>query len=253
MTVSLMIPRGPLAERYAPALATLPQTYRAGGRSVAVVDGHSPSWPAALEGVASAGHTALLSEPVLAETGERVSAVVDLPWSGAPVAREAPRVEPNDVGLISATFVVGPDDGRAIDDAATDVLMSIVRLCDTPPVFTSWRQTRDGLTATGELGGALLRLSGVRSSFEIGSARVVLRSANGSMELKFPAPGAAWPGTLITTDESGDHSRPTVYSDAHRTSLVELARVAGGASSDDLRHYARAAAAVLKAREVTFR
>ena len=130
------------------------------------------------------------------------------------------------------------------------MLTVVVRLIDADAALTSWRDTADSLSATGDLGGAVLRLSGVRSTAQSPVARLVFRGSSRTVELRLPAPGAAWPGQIIVTDLDGETRYPTRYSDSHRSSLLALATAAeSGGAAGDLNHYLTAVAAIRDIRE----
>lgn len=252
-TYTVDVPRA-LAGRYAGALASLPVTLGGGPRRIALVDGADPHWPSRapeLAGVVLAQPgTARLSVPALT-----VPVVVDLPWSGSPAGRVKDDDAGVDLTIVDVSFELGPADARTLRDAAHDLLVVVLRQLSSDALMQidTWYETDEVLSASGSCAGAALIISGGRTAHSSGGGRVALRTAERTLDIAFPPPGASYPGSIRIVGPDGEQLLPWQHSDSHRTSLLELvALVESGCTGADLELFQRAAAKIESAQnEVT--
>jgi len=231
-----------LLARYRSALAALPVTFRENASAtVLALDGTDPEW---VTRIAEADPVAVIVvDPVATRSTPGGAAVLDMAWSGGPVGRNVPQASDKTVGLVTVAFELGQEDPRRFKDAAVDALTVVVRALGGPVKFDRWRETSHVVVASGQVGEATLRLSGLRSKAGRGTARIVLRASATAIEVTLPGRGAAWPASVCLVDMDGARMLPSEYSDAHRTSLA----VAAGATANDLPSFREATEAVLAA------
>lgn len=177
-----------LAGRYAGASAALTHTYDGSGRSVTVVDGAEDAWATDFE--APSDGVLVVYGPTVQPLPVSLLGIVDLPWSGSPEGR---RLELNArPELTIANLTLARDDARSLLDAAADLLLMLRRAVrDGELAILTHRRTNDVLSVTGEIRVVKVRLSGVRSDADAGTARITSWAGEDALEVRLPAPGAA--------------------------------------------------------------
>jgi hypothetical protein len=241
------------------ALASLPTSFRlvdSEAPSILVVDG-AAEWMRAIEDAANAGvHGALLVNPTVRAAAQleslstrlpsRFSTVIDSQWTTHAAVSDfnhAAAQENRQADFIDATATSGVASTRATSDVALD-LLRLVRQAVAPLTrLYTYSDNGHGFSATGEANNtALVHLSFVRSGHDRGQARINAFTADSQWSLTVPhSEASAAPAEAFFVDAAGEHHRPTLFEDTHRTALRALRdSVQGdGPFRNDLAEFAR--------------
>jgi hypothetical protein len=234
---------------YTTTIATLPASFGlADDGPVRVIDGRA-DWTDAVAASADSAAVILVA-PRPADAArlaqiERssVPSVVDFPWSSNPAvdaAASRPMNDPPTVIKIAATVPLATD----LESALIDATLLADRLAGDVH-YEAAIVTDHAISASGGAGEARLHVSLIRSDAVRARIRAVVYADAEQLIIDLPADGTAVAGQVMSISVDGGEVVPTVYQDAHRSSLLRIERIVrSGDVGDDLAALIRANRAV---------